>query len=89
MNVAKPEPRVEEQVNVAKPDPRVEEQLDLAKPLMGDEVDLAKPLMGDEGNLAEPLMGEEVLAESLVDVLGPRVEVESTTPPSNNKWSEF
>ena len=77
VNVAKPEPRVEEQVNVAKPDPRVE-QLDLAKPLMGDEVDLA-----------EPLMGEEVLAESLVDVLGPRVEVESTTPPSNNKWSEF
>ena len=63
---------------MAKPEPRVE-----------DEVDLAKPLMGDEVDLAEPLMGEEVLAESLVDVLGPRVEVESTTPPSNNKWSEF
>ena len=78
VNVAKPEPRVEGQVNVAKPDPRVEEQLDLAKPLMEDEVDLA-----------EPLMGEEVLAESLVDVLDPWVEVESTTPPSNNKWSEF
>ena len=79
VNLAKPEPRVEDEVDLAKP------QLGLAEPLMGDEVDLAKPQVG----LAEPLMGEEVLAESLVDVLDPWVEVESTTPPSNNKWSEF
>ena len=87
---------MEEQVNLAKPEPRVEDEVDLAKPRAEDEVDLAKPqlglaepLMGDEVDLAEPLMGEEVLAESLVDVLDPWVEVESTTPPSNNKWSEF
>ena len=77
--MANPEPRVEEQADLTKP------EVDLAEPQVG----LAEPQMGDEVDLAEPLMGEEVLAESLVDVLDPWVEVESTTPPSNNKWSEF
>ena len=53
MNLAKPEPRVGEQVDLTKPEVDLAEpKVDLTKP----EVDLAEPQV----DLAEPQMGEEV-----------------------------